>query len=193
MIMEFGGNSMKKLFSFFIVLLAFSLLITGCSSKINSKVIPNEKVENISKAGIRDESQWQEYVNRRFGYSIRFPKIWYRGSSSQNNDGIIFYTDNPKFDIRVYGTHYLEGFSKPYRNLDKEGFSSEDITLNNGLEAKLITGSLDDMRIYEMVYVKDNIEYHFYAKVSNEYAKEYENLILNVIKTFNPLIEGEEK
>lgn len=184
---------MKKFNVIVSILLVLVAAITGCGTEQPNKVVPKEKVEKEQQMEIKDKSQWQEYVNSRFGYSINFPKTWYKGSSSQNNDGIVLHAENKSFDIRVYGSNYLEGFSKPYSNLEKEGFNEKEIILNNGQSAKLITGEEDDMLVYEMVYLSGSVEYHFYAKVSKEYASEYEGVILEVIKTFNPDLRGEEK
>ncbi|MTI47618.1 MAG: hypothetical protein FH761_07235 [Firmicutes bacterium] len=183
----------KKILTIFTVLISLTIIASGCSTQQPNKTIDKDKVDDISDSGIRDQLQWQEYVNSRFGFSINFPKTWYKGDSSQNNDGIVLHTDNSSFDIRVYGANYLEDISKPYKNSEKDGFTKSDIKLNSGQTATLITGEENDMDIYEMVFVKDNIEYHFYAKVTKEYANEYDDVILNVIKTFNPGVEGEEK
>ncbi len=169
------------------VLLILTLAITGCNTDQ-----PNN-TEDKTEESIQDKSQWQEYVNSRFEYSIKFPNIWSIGNKSQNNDGTTLNVENKNFDIRVYGTNYLKDISKPYSTLEKEGFSEKDIKLEGGQEAKLITGEEDGMLLYEMVYISQNIEYHFYAKVSEEYAREYENVILDIIKTFDPSLKGEEK
>jgi len=184
---------MKKIIAILTISLLFTMNITGCTIGGGNKIIPKDNVGNSADTGIRDQSLWQEYENSRFGYSIRFPKAWYKGNSSQNNDGIALHIDESDFDIRVYGANYIDGTSKPYSNLDKEGFKKEDIKLNQGETATLITGEEDNMSVYEMVFVSNNFEYHFYAKVSNEYATEYEDVIIDVIKTFNVSLQGEEK
>lgn len=184
---------MKKIIAILGVSLLLTMNITACTVGGGSKVIPRENTENTKDIGIRDQSQWQEYENSRFGYSIRFPKSWYKGNSVQNNDGILLHIDDSNFDIRVYGANFIEGISKPYANFEKGGFKKEDIQLNNGDTATLITGKEDQMAVYEMVFLLNDFEYHFYSKVSEEYAREYEDVILNVIKTFKVTQEAEEK
>jgi len=120
---------MKKLIKILTIIFTVSIIVVGCGIDQSNKVIPKDKIEDIANSGIRDQSQWKEYVNSRFGFSISFPKEWYKGNVSQNNDGIVLNVDNSNFDIRAYGTHYLEGFSKPYKNLEKEGFKKDHIEL----------------------------------------------------------------
>src|SRR5690606_31426565 len=105
---------MKKIIAILGVSLLLTMNITACTVGGGSKVIPRENTENTKDIGIRDQSQWQEYENSRFGYSIRFPKSWYKGNSVQNNDGILLHIDDSNFDIRVYGANFIEGISKPY-------------------------------------------------------------------------------
>lgn len=192
---NYKGRSLKlKKSIIFTCLLLFLLILVGCSSENLSKVISKEQVGAISDTGIRDKSQWQRYENSRFGYSVNFPKTWYKGQSTQNNDGIVLHVgDSSSFDVRVYGANYVEGVSQPYKNAEENDLKREEIVLNLGKTAVLMTGNVDDMSVYEMIYVEDRFEYHFYAKVSQEYAQEYEDVIIDVIKTFNPSIVGTEK
>lgn len=151
--------------------------------------INDESLEADYYEGKNDKLNWQEYKNSRFNYSIKFPTDWSKGKEAQNGDGITLFPENEEIDMRVYASNYLEGVSDPYKNAKKRGFKKSTISLNGGKEAELITGREDEKVYFEMLYLTDEIEYHFIARTPKDFFKKEESKLKQVVKSFK--VKGE--
>lgn len=140
-----------------------------------------------SKATSTDskDQAFTSYVNGRYGFSIVYPTDWTTGEESDNGDGKILYVGNPDIDIRVYAANEIEGVSDPYHQQDKN-VQQQRVKLDNGKEGTLVTGKEDNYINYDMVYVsKSDVEYHFYAKVSQTFFDQNEKVLLKVAKSLD--------
>ncbi|MNI11060.1 hypothetical protein D3C73_641900 [compost metagenome] len=192
----------KTLVVLFMLLLTF--IFSGCiaSNKISSTSIQTPSQNGGSTYESSDDSpikltspdisslnslgmQFNEYVNARYGFSIKYPAEWTAGEESDNGDGKILYVGNPDVDIRVYASNYLEGISNPYQQEDKN-FQLQKIKLDNGEEATLMIGKQNDKVVYEMVYIsQSDVEYHFYVNVSDNFFQNNEKVLLKVAKSMD--------
>lgn len=131
--------------------------------------------------------QFNEYVNARYGFSIKYPAEWTAGEESDNGDGKILYVGNPDVDIRVYASNYLEGISNPYHHEDMD-LQMQIIKLDSGKEATLMVGKQNDKVLYEMIYIsQSDVEYHFYVNVSDDFFQNNEKVLLKVAKSMDIL------
>lgn len=159
---------------------------TITSETVQVKNTPTVVVAKETISSKPDDLQdWQQYVNSRYDFTISFPPSWPRGEESENGDGIQLYIGNPDIDIRVYAAHIIEGISEPYSNANRPGFRQQRIQLNNGRGADLIIGRETSIVHYEMVVVSNDIEYHFYARVTEEFYKQNEQTLLETAKGFD--------
>jgi len=170
--------------------IAFSIVAKGIRKVIDELGLGNGKLP-ISELPIQF-GNWKSYTNHRFGFSIQVPKEWEIGRESDNGDGLELYIGNPMVDIRVYGSFFFQDFSSPYDKIRLPGYRMQRLNLNNGLEAELIIGTLDDKIELDMFQVIGNFEYHFYAFVSREFFIMNETSLFSVIKSFNAMLDGVE-
>lgn len=171
--------SYKKLSIFLIIgVLIFSL--SACTDNKNGE----EKPQTENQQEEPREIVYKEYVNDRFNFSIAIPENWPVGNQSQNMDGIVLFEDDEAIDIRIYGANYMEDISEPYKNGEKEGFTKEEMVLDDGEKAIIIKGQENDMIHYEMVRVYNDIEYHFVAKVPEEFFNENRDVLRKLAKSF---------
>lgn len=131
-------------------------------------------------------TQFNEYSNTRYGFSIKYPSEWRTGEESDNGDGKILYVGNQDVDIRVYASNYLEGISDPYHQKDNKNVQLQKIKLDNGKESTLILGKHNNKVLYEMVYIsKQDVEYHFYANISEKFFQDNEKVLFKVAKSMD--------
>lgn len=195
----------KKFISIILVLL-ISIFIASCTndsaespednnSNNNEEEIPNDNKENGDEnkkdnEDKEEEYKWDKYTNARFNFTIKYPKKWeYR--ESDNGDGIAFFSNDDEKDIIAHGVNYLEGVSKPYKSAEAEELEKEEKTLESGLEATIIEGKMDENYHYEMVYIKDNKEYHFISVSPIEYYNENKEIIQKMANSFD-IIDSED-
>lgn len=194
----------KKIISI-ILILFISIFIVSCSD--DSAESPEDKIQEVpnddKESGeennkdnndnddkAEEESNWDKYTNVRFKFSIKYPKGWeYR--ESDNGDGIAFFSNDDEKDIIAHGVNYLEGVSKPYKSAEAEELEKEEKTLESGLEATIIEGKMDENYHYEMVYIKDNKEYHFISVSPIEYYNENKEIIQKMANSFD-IIDSED-
>ena len=175
------------------------LLLSACNSQdsndLNNTVIVEEVASVTTPTPIFEDSEssihieleaeeeWTYYSNGRFGYTIKYPIKWVAGEEAENGDGKILYIGNPDIDIRVYGGHYMEGISDIYHN---ENLARQYTKLENGYEAVLLLGKENGKVIYDMVYISsEDIEYHFYAEVSEQFFADNEKILLEVARSLD--------
>src|ERR1700745_523173 len=51
-------------------------------------------------------AQWKEYVNRRFGFSLRYPATLIASRAPENGAGLEFHTADKEFSVLAEG-HFL--------------------------------------------------------------------------------------
>ncbi len=168
---------------------------TDTSSSMEASTTPTTKENSTSSttmAGTKNTASpdqqtqaFQTYTNGRFGFSINYPASWTAGEESDNGDGKVLYVGDPDVDIRVYGANYMEDVSDPYHHEDKN-IQLQKVKLNNGLVGTLAIGKENNKIIYDMAYVsKDDVEYHFYANVSQKFFDQNQQLLLKVAKSLS--------
>lgn len=161
----------------FLLMILLILTVTACTEIVQEeRPVPQTKM-----------MEWSTYENTRFNYEIKYPKHW-NYKESQNNDGIQLMTEENQ-DIRVYGSHFMEGTSSPLKNAEEYNVDPETIVLDSGIEAKLINGSINDEHIYEMVVVTEEMTYHFVAETSSDFFNNNRNLLERMAYSFN-ITEG---
>jgi len=146
----------------------------------SATTVPTE----TSPSPVEDTQDWQRYVNARYNFTIQFPPSWPEGVESDNGDGIQLFVENPDRDIRVYAAHVIEGISEPYGRANQPGFQQQRIQLNSGREATLIIGDTNGRVHFEMVVVADDIEYHFYASITEQFYQRNESTLRAIVKSF---------
>jgi len=176
-------------------ILLILIILLGCSDK---KELANEGIESAvisadsntaNPAQIEtpqpeadDKALWNHYVNARFGYSIDYPTEWTASEESSNGDGKVLYVGNPDVDIRVYGSHYIEGVSGG----NSDHLQTQWITLDNGVEAGLAVGYEEEKYVMHLTHLSESdVEYQFYAKVSKDFFEANEKTLLRVAKSLN--------
>lgn len=143
---------------------------------------PTIAVTNKDDSQQKKEEERSSYSNTRFGFTIKYPSSWVTGDESENGDGKILYTGND-IDIRVYGSQHMEGITDIQQN---EKLDKKNIKLENGNQAILLLGKENGNVIYDMVYVSsEDIEYHFYAAVTEEFFADNEKILLEVARSLD--------
>lgn len=148
--------------------------------------------EDVNESDIDSEEEtdygtllWKTYENMRFAYSIYYPSSWIIGEQSQNGDGVSLYEGDPDNEILVYGSLYIDEISEPFADAEKEGFTLEKITLDNGDVADIIVGMEDGKVLFKVIFIEDEVIYTFYAKVTPEFFDENVGLLLQTAKSLN--------
>lgn len=163
-----------KLKNILILTLIFPLLLfSGCNNMNNDEVDNN-----------KEKVTFKTYNNERFGYYIKYPKNWPL-ESSQNSDGITFFKEDDTKNIKVYASNYMKDISEPYKNANNSNLTRKDVTLDSGIDATIIEGKVDNKYHYEMVTVKNSIEYHFLSKTSVDYYNKNKEVINSMVQSFN--------
>ncbi|MNE22791.1 hypothetical protein D3C76_244860 [compost metagenome] len=176
---------MKKLLFIFCILLT----LVACSFRSEIKEVEtfipsNRAADETEQSGSNPETRqvekhWSTYYNVKYGYSINYPDTWEVGEESDAGDGKALYIGNPDVDIRVYAGFYFE-------QADNSDLTLQNIKLDNGYRALMSVGNEEGKYVVKLSYVNQNeIQYSFYAKVSEAFFKENEKLILNVAKSFD--------
>lgn len=132
------------------------------------------------------ESIWQTYSNTRFGYSINYPKDWKSGKEAENRDGKALHKDDTN-EILVYGTLSPSTFSTQNTPVEREVF-----ILSDGRKASEIILKDEENKIRYIVFFEDEgKQFTFFAKVSDRFFQENEQLLQDIAKTFKR-IKGDE-
>ncbi|WP_322906440.1 hypothetical protein [Paenibacillus campi] len=138
-----------------------------------------------SSAAHQQQVAFDHYVNARYGYSIAYPATWTAGEESDNGDGKPLYVGNPDIEISVYAANYMKDVSDPYHD-DDQHVQRQQVVLDNGKKGTLVIGKEGKQILYDMVYVsKDDVEYHFYAKVRQPFWAQHAKLLLKVAKSLD--------
>jgi uncharacterized protein YcfL len=179
------------------------ILLIGCNSSntASKQIIPTESAPTesapiesaptesapnsiLTPSEITDK-QWNVYSNARYGFSISYPSYWTTGEEADNGDGKSLYIGNPDVEILVYASNYIEDISDPYHTKD-ENVQLQKTKLDNGYESALIVGRQEGKILYDMVYLStQDIEYHFYAIVSEKFFEDNEQILLKVAKSLD--------
>jgi hypothetical protein len=53
--------------------------------------------------------KYKEYINSRFGYTVKYPDIYEKTTESDNGDGIIFSAKNDEYTLTVWGGYNISG------------------------------------------------------------------------------------
>ncbi|HEY9809931.1 MAG TPA: hypothetical protein V6D13_11445 [Halomicronema sp.] len=164
-------------------ILIFTILLTSCSTNLETSP-PNI---NTPTTKISQQENWQEYINQRFGFSIKFPKSWPRNQGTPDGNGIFLYGNDPNIDIRAYGS-VSNPFTEPYGGqFNDPNLKRQNITLDNGKQATLITGKENDSILYFVVLEQAGIFYQLEAHVTKQFFTENEKTLLKVAKSLNIL------
>jgi len=134
------------------------------------------------------EKNWETYTNTRYGFSIQYPSDWPIGMESDNGDGIQLYIGNPDADIRAYAAIYDPEISDAFLIQD-ENIKRQPATLDNGAPSTLLAGKENGVVHFEMVYISETdppIEFHFYAKVSEQFFQDNEKILMKIARSMNP-------
>ena len=164
-------------------LLILSFLLISCSAN------PQTTQPKLTPPTIQTNNQenWQEYVNQRFRFSIKFPKSWPRNTGTPDGNGIFLYANDPNIDIRAYGS-VSNPFTEPYGGqFNDPNLKRQIITLDNGKKATLINGKEAGQIIYFVVLQERGIFYQLEARVTEQFFKENEKTLLKVAKSLNIL------
>lgn len=54
-------------------------------------------------SGNQKRSNWETYVNERYGFRVDYPKNWKKGEAPENNDGRTFIAPEGDIECRAYG------------------------------------------------------------------------------------------
>jgi len=131
-----------------------------------------------------DNVGWENYLNSKFGFSVKYPANWSIGEESDNGDGINLYVGNPDVSVLAYAYHYIE-VSNPYESAEKDGFTRQRLILDNGKSADLILGKLDQKIFYELVLIENDVVYNVFAEVSDSFFEKNEDKLLKVVKSLD--------
>jgi len=163
--------------------------------------ISNGIRKSIEDLGLLDEDQyksnitalphdWKLYYNGRFGFSVQYPPDWGIGRESDNGDGVELYIGNPEVDIRAYAFFYNPEYESPYKRAGQPGYRMQRLNLNNGLEAELIVGKIENVVTLDMIQIIGKYEYHLLAEVSDIFFEKNESKLLQAIMSFDATCEG---
>lgn len=175
------------------------MIITACGFKQEEVVSQNDKnvlsttddeytetQASLSKPvpALSSEEETVTYANERYKYKITYPAKWISGEEFDNGDGKALYIGNPDVDIRVYGVNYIEGITDAFSELK---LPQQKILLDNGLEAQMFLGKVNDKYIAKVYYnsEENQTQYFFSYEVSKEFYNKNEQILLKVAKSFN--------
>ncbi|OMC76787.1 hypothetical protein BK125_17185 [Paenibacillus odorifer] len=184
----------------YLIVFSFLIILIGCNSSntpvtqnipiesdskisesVEAKPIESNKPDDISEI---TEDEWSYYFNARYGFSIKYPSEWTAGEESDNGDGKSLYIGNPDIQILAYASNYMEDTSDPYH--EDENVQLQRTRLENGYESVLIVGKEEGKVLFDMVYIStQDIEYHFYASVSEKFFEDNEQILLKVAKSLD--------
>jgi hypothetical protein len=140
----------------------------------------------IPKPAAIETSKWQTYENLRFGFTIKYPETWPRSAEAGNGDGASLYVGNPDAQITAYGNLAPLNRQDPYELAKQPGFQRSVITMDNGREGDLIVGREDNQVVYQRVTVKGDVAYYFYAKTTEVFYRQNQEILLRVAKSLTP-------
>jgi hypothetical protein len=171
---------MKKVF-LILLILTFSLTLTGCSSPISSTkqtkdiIIDQDTVKNRVKG-------WGLYTNPAFRYELRHPKTWQLDMSDDIGTEVTIHDENKPLTDQYFGEIVIKGFvnwrtqynleqyyQNQTNNLFEQGFEQAEVeidgqkatwfkevdTIYQDQEIDVITFDLDD-RIVEIYLIDDS-------------------------------------
>ncbi|WP_154984617.1 PsbP-related protein [Paenibacillus xylanexedens] len=172
----------------YLIIITLIIVITGCESitDVDKKenIVTNESNTYTSVEHDESDVGWTTYHNSRFGFSISYPGDWTAGEESDNGDGKQLYVGNPDVDIRAYGSQVFEGVE----NAVSESMKYQSLKLDSEIKADMWVGYEDDMVVIEVSWMSDDeIEYHYYVKVSKDFFDRNENTIIRIAKSMKAI------
>lgn len=142
----------------------------------------NDSLENENQ----EDSEFEIYVNKRYGFNIKYPVSWNIFDESPSSDGVVLY-NKLEDDIRVYGG-YLLGDSTDTMAIDEaknNGLKIEEYLTSEGVKGyKILSESGDKVIIHFIVYGSE-VQCHLYVNVSLPFYEENKLVFNNMAKSIN--------
>jgi hypothetical protein len=139
---------------------------------------------------------WKEYVNKRFGFSLRYPGILVASREPDDGGGREFHTTDKEFSVAALG-HFLRTVDED-DSLQKR-WQDELNSLGNTISFKkkadewyVISGvTKDGIEYYHKLYVKGGNWAAFQITYPHAKNKKYDPWVERIEKSFVPFLKGE--
>ncbi len=171
-----------------VALLSLILIVSlsyGCNMDQNQVNKSNKSlVEKLPNKNQDNKIKWSTYDNERFNFSIKYPEN-FGYKESDNGDGATFLIGENDASILAYASHIIEDVSDPFGSAEEYNLKIEQKELDSGIEVTVIKGAVDSNYHYEIIYLADDIEYHFISVTSVDYYIENKDKIEEMANSFN--------
>ena len=176
---------MKEIVLFVLMLCFLALLSTSCkrpeiekNEAQENKLDYEDLTENTGENDVNDDAEineeinedeselTKEYTNEKYGFTVYMPDDW---EIVEFDGGAKIIPGSEEDEILAYGSIYDKETSNPYKNGDGEGFTKREVTIGNSEKATIIEGEENGKYIYEVVIIKNDIEYHLYANMTKSF------------------------
>jgi hypothetical protein len=135
-----------------------------------------------SKGNKSSEGSWQNYVDDKYGYRVRFPSEWI------SKNGSIGFTH----DLNTDSDNYIFSIASTYKqdfSTDTTGYSV--VTLKNSDIAHKLIENVNGIVKLSFIYITGNMEYGIYGQVSESFYNKYKDQINEMMNNFETTSVGE--
>ncbi|MDQ0230115.1 hypothetical protein [Metabacillus malikii] len=154
--------------------------------KLQSMDVHERATEKRKQSKVVRPKHFNVYENERFNYRLAYPPTWPNGVESGNGDGMPLYEADGNH-IFVYASNYDPA---SVYTPDLQAYTL--ITLYNGETAYYYEEDVSGIVTFEMVYLGMNsVQYTIHGEVDSDYFQENREIIMQVIRSFEDMTEGE--
>ena len=142
------------------------------------------------------DALWKEYVNERFGFSLRYPATLIASRAPEDGAGREFHTTNKEFSVVAQG-QFLgtgdEGDSLDKRWQDELDSLGDTITYKKKTETWYVISGVakDGTEYYHKLYTKGGNWAAFNITYPHAKNKQYSPWVERIEKSFIPFLKGE--
>lgn len=133
-----------------------------------------------------DMAGWQTYHNARFGFIISFPPTWGPPSESTSGDGASLNLGEADSKMTTYASLDPAMGRDPFALVNEAGYRRIPTPMLNGGEGTVIVGKRGLQSVFQMVVVKGDAAYYFYANSTEKFYNANQDLLLQVARTLTP-------
>jgi len=142
-----------------------------------------------------EDAAWKEYVNKRFGFSLRYPATLIASRAPENGAGREFHTADKEFSVLAAG-HFLhvdEGDSLDKRWQGELDSLGDTITYKKKTDTWYVISGVtkDGTEYYHKLYTKGGNWAAFNITYPHAKNKQYDPWVQRIEKSFVPFLKGE--